>query len=111
MANTIQIFDPITQASKAINLTIDSALIVEAPGEEDVVYDFFVKASTSAKRGVTGADEIPDQIIRGLNDLCLDSTQFDGVTGTDYADLNAAIEDYVMLMKNGASAGEAMYFG
>lgn len=98
---TIRVIDPETLNTQTISADVFSYVLQD---QETGSEEFFIKLSTSARR--VNGDDIPDYIIQNLSDLVRGSTQHDGVTGTNYADLTAAINDYVDEMIEGTGDGD-----
>lgn len=98
MAN-INVFDPVSRRTKSISVTIESSMIIQDLSGE---VEFFVTLSTAAK-DVSG-NAIPKRTIRKLSDGAggpgLDRNGA-ALPGGKYADLTAAIDDYVAMMING----------
>lgn len=108
MAVSIQVFDPHTQLANTINVTVESSLI---QGDADAELDFYLRITTDARRGPTGADVIPTEVTRSLADLALGTRQFKVNTADPYDDITEQVEDYVLKMVEGVGVGEHMYFG
>lgn len=107
MAVSVIVFDPTTQKTNSISVTVDFTLIQD---DADADLDYYVKLTTSAKRGVECASSIPSEIVRALDDLALSTRQYRVDTADPYDDLTAAVEDYVLMMIEGVNPGEQMCF-
>jgi len=104
---TITVYDQVTGNTRTIGVDIGTAVLAAGPDGER---DYYITLNTSA-RTVDG-DNIPTLIITGQDDLVLGTTQYDQVTSTAYAHIEAAIDDYVLRMIKGipGDSGSAMSF-
>jgi hypothetical protein len=112
MSVSITIFDPTTQNSKAILVSLEASLI---QSDEDAEIDYYIRMTTDAKRGAACDEQIPSEVFRSLTELSLGTAKFkdSGMdeTSTDaYENLTQAVEDYVLKMIEGVNPGEHMCF-
>jgi hypothetical protein len=96
MSSTIRLFDPDTGNTKTISAVLEQGVLAD-PSNGSM--DTYIKLSISG-RTIAG-DTINPFVITGTDDLVLDTTQYDGVTTDDYADLGAAVDDYVLRIVQG----------
>ena len=95
MAN-ITVFDPATSNTRTIVVILDAAVLST---DVDGSTDWFLRFSTSAL--TVGGDAIPVLTHSAATDLALGTTQYDEITTTPYANLQAGIDDYVLRMMKG----------
>ena len=96
MSSQIKVFDPSTGNQKTITAVLDQGVLNDP---SNGTMDTYIKLSITG-RTIAG-DVINPYVISGQSDLVLGSTQYDGVTTDDYADLGAAVDDYVLRITQG----------
>ncbi len=96
MSSQIKVFDPNTGNQKIITAILDQGVLNDP---NDGALDTYVKLSI-AGRTIAGVTINP-YVISAQDDLVLGSTQYDGVTSTDYDSLKSAVDDYVLRIVQG----------
>jgi hypothetical protein len=105
MATTVTVFNKVTRNTKTITVDVRASIL---EGDLDGQMDYFIILSTSAR--MVNGNSIPDHVITALDDLARGATQQDGVTGTAYSSMTAAIQDHIWHMIDGTASGEEMNF-
>ena len=91
----IKIFDEATGVTKVVTVDCERGVLASgADGGEDT----YLKLSVDAR--TVGGDRITPYVISSQQDLVLGTTQYNGSTAA-YADLGAAVDDYVLRIKDG----------
>lgn len=105
MATTVTVFDPATGNTRSIIVDMVVNIIEQ---DLDGQFDYFMTLSTSAKK-ISGA-AIPRKMISALDDLARGATQQDGITSTPYANLTAAVTDFIWNVIDGTGGTDRMSF-
>jgi len=96
MSTQIKVFDTVTGNQKIIDCVCDRGVLAE---QDNGAVDTYLKLTVSAK--TVGGDTISPFVISGQDDLVLNTTQYDESTTADYANLGAAVDDYVLRIVKG----------
>lgn len=95
---SIVLFDQASGRTKTVSATLEGA-VLHAQSNGDL--DYYVRMSVSGND--LAGDPMPIFTITSDDDLVLGTTQWDGST-TPYADLTAAVNDYVLRIHKGDPA-------
>ena len=96
MSASIKLFDPVTGKQKTVAVTFERGILNDPTNGSE---DSFIKLSISA-RTIAG-DTINPFVISSQGDLVLGNTQYDEITTDDYADITAAVDDYMLRIMQG----------
>ena len=96
MASNIKLFDPTTGKQKTVSVTFERGVLNDPSNGTE---DSYIKLSISG-RTVAG-DVINPFVISGESDLVLGTTQYDQVTTSNYPNLGAAVDDYMLRLMQG----------
>ena len=92
---SIVLFDQATGRTKTVTASLEGAVL---HAQENGALDYYVRMSVPGND--LAGDAMPIFAITSMDDLVLGTTQWDGST-TPYADLTAAVNDYVLRIHKG----------